>query len=212
MAVNIGKGFLNNPKDGDFQLVRQPGKGRRNFQIGLNAASLDKSAYKPVQGIAQTGLIQQWRMEQVGKCSRFLDHLGDKTNALRQSVRKRGRDLAFEGLLQRFQVHVESCKNLAGAIVQFAREPTPFVILYLQKLTGKMAKRLLGFLEIFRMLLDAVQQRLAFSHVASDLRKANDISCFVSKRRDDYVAPQSRTVFADAPALSLVVTLVASGL
>src|SRR6202007_2565825 len=70
----------------------------------------------------------------------------------------------------------------------------------------------LRLFELFGVLLNAIHQDFALSHVARDFREADDVIGVVAKRRNHHVRPESGTVFPDAPAFALVMTLFARSL
>ena len=123
MPVNVGQRFLKDPEEYKIDVVSQRTKRFGNFHFGVNPAAQGEAVYIPFDRGRQTGLFQQWRVQQVRQCPNLCD--------TRVRYLSRLFELAIIRTLTfgRRQHHAQRGEILAHAVVQLPRNMPPFFIL-----------------------------------------------------------------------------------
>ena len=75
MALNIGKTFLNDAKESDFERLRQALELGIGNELGLNPAAFAKAVGVLLEGGDETEIVEERRMEQVGERANLARHL-----------------------------------------------------------------------------------------------------------------------------------------
>ena len=67
VAQNIGETFLNNAEEGGFAFEGEAGNVSRHVELDIEAGALFEAFHIPTQGRSEAELIEQRRMEDIGK-------------------------------------------------------------------------------------------------------------------------------------------------
>src|ERR1700674_5849648 len=65
MTMNVREALLNESKNCDFHLIRQPAKLIRYVQLDLDFTSFREAVHVPAKRRCETGYIKQWGMQQM---------------------------------------------------------------------------------------------------------------------------------------------------
>ncbi len=134
VAGHIGQRLLHEAKKDELHIRIEPLKVGSNIQIDRNAAALHIAFHKGTQRQAETGLVQQRRVKQVGNrahlADRSLEHLLELTERRKRALRHRVLDAA----------HDQGGRNqiLAGAVMQVAGDAPAFLVLRPHQRSGEL--------------------------------------------------------------------------
>ena len=147
MSVNIGQRFLRDAKQRSLDIARQTADIGRNIQVDSNFCSLGKAFAEPAQCRQQAGLVEHWRVQQIGHGADLALALLDQRAALLE--RRPGHRFQLRAQTQGLpDAEGRAEQVLRGRIVQFARDAPMRLVLRLQELAGKPAQTGLGYLHL----------------------------------------------------------------
>src|SRR5947209_1376626 len=72
MAMDIGQTFLGDSKKSEFTIWREPREFRRNIHGNLDFAALTKSVGEGCEDSWQSHLVQQRRVQEIGRGANFV--------------------------------------------------------------------------------------------------------------------------------------------
>ena len=159
--MNVGQGLLDDTKDGQFQVGREPPEVLGNIEIDLQVAAFHQTLHIPPDGLRQTIFIQQRRMQKIGRSADLLVELLHQILRVIQSFGQRRIFLCL--LCHAGEIHAQRRYNLTGTIVQLARNMPSLLILRSQQPDRQLAK-LLRLLQDFGIAL--LQLLRAITHLA----------------------------------------------
>jgi len=176
MAVNIAETLLDDPEDGGFNVGGEARQIVGNIDIDLDAAALRESFDVGQQRRAETGFVEQRRMQQIGDGANFgeaqlyeFDGIDDAGFVL---LRKR------DGIAKSAEIHLNGGEILANAIVKIASNAAAFLILSRKNPSGELAKLgSTGFDARFEFIVRALQLVLIparFSDIPIEADVANN--------------------------------------
>ena len=135
MAMNVGQRFLHYAEHNQLQFARQSPEFFRNIEVNHNPTALRRSLHIPADRRRQPCLIEQRRMQQVRNGTGLTHALVQGLRELRQHL---GLLVGRFQLLQPVDTHLDTRQVLSDTVVQLSRNTSMFLVLYRQKLEGKL--------------------------------------------------------------------------
>jgi hypothetical protein len=185
--------------------------------MDFEIAALAQAVNVPTKGGAETGLVEQRRMQQVRSGANFLDELLDKFAGLFGQLRGLGR-MAADDFEQAADVHGEHGESLSGAVMQFASDVAAFVVLGGQQAPGEFAEAF-GLLNDFEVAFFEFESfgeitvvflgAFAFGDVAGNFGNANDAAGGVLNGRNGRGDLEKGAVFSFPNSFEMIDTLAA---
>src|SRR2546423_14275351 len=108
----------------------------REVRFDSHGSALGKSIDEPVRRRLEAGLIQQWRMEEIGHRTDAGDSVLDDLPRLL----KNGRWFPVRVKYRHIHIDLRSRKPLTKTIVQFAGNASAFLVLHAHQPGGKFAQ------------------------------------------------------------------------
>src|SRR5229473_2079309 len=148
MAVHIGKAFLQNPEQNEFQFSRQL-QIVRSFESDGDFAAFRETVHQPPGGSIETNFVEHGGMQKIGNGAGLSEPFVSECNRAGYS---RGIFLrAGIGFCQLAEFHLQGCENLADTVVQVARNLAAFFVLHLQHSAAQAANNLFGVLALAQL-------------------------------------------------------------
>ena len=140
VAVNIGKAFLHNAKDRQFNVEAQLFEFAFGGQGNGNAAAPAEAFHVAAQGPAQAQLFQKRRVQQIGNCAQLAGAVFHQLYGFFNHGLRAGREAP--GITDAGHIQGQCDKVLGGAVMQLAGQVAALLLLYAHHPPGK-------FLDLF---------------------------------------------------------------
>lgn len=128
MSAYIGEGLLHHAKNCDFSFSSQTVEIRPDGKLYVDAATFPKTPQVPAKRVSEAELLQHWRMQKIADAAYFLSCLLGQPRALGKDATGSRVESELRSPQCR-EVHHESRKFLAGAVMQFSGDTSPLIIL-----------------------------------------------------------------------------------
>src|SRR5689334_10430113 len=127
MTVNVGKALLQDAEQDKFSIARRAVHMLGDVAFDVKAAAPGESFDEPARGGGDSGFIEQWRMQEIGSSTYFLQRLiGQCVEIVDQGVES-GRRSFY--LPDQSDGHLHRSEGLAHGVVKVACDATAFLVL-----------------------------------------------------------------------------------
>src|SRR5271170_3355616 len=149
MAVNIGEGLLENSEQGQFQIGRETIFAIGKVEIHDNARSARKALQITARCANKTQFINERRMKE-------MRHGAGGGDSVFQKRAQFGEAFGLEGAAnESIDNHLGGHEILTQAVVQFAGDPSPLLILCVQELSAEIESIALGKFALRQLAIQA---------------------------------------------------------
>ena len=135
VAMDVGKGFLDEAEEHEFQIAGKPAEVVGDFDANGQSGSFGETSGVPADGGLQSALVQQRRMKQVGSSADLTVQLAE---GLADSFDIGNEFRGVGGLLEQLvDFDGQDGEGLAGAVVEFTGNVTALFIASTHELPGE---------------------------------------------------------------------------
>jgi hypothetical protein len=187
VTEDVGEALLQGLEDGDLGLARDAAELREGVNEDADAATLLEALGQPGDRGAETGLLEQWRVEQIGGAANLGGALVGELLGLLDELVEGGVLVVLDEALEAAEVPVENGQLLGGGVVEVAGEPAALLLLEVLELVGHLQESGAGAVALGDVLVEGIDAReLTVDHEGNAMQlDVERGSVFSAPLRDD---------------------------